>query len=96
MKFEINITLAAREETLQTFDYYENIRIGLGDDFLRDLEERYTAICENPYAFSYTDEKNILRDTKLHDFPFLIIYKIQADNVIVLSVHNTHKKPPSF
>ena len=96
MTFSIVVTRIVREETLDALNYYENIRSGLGDDFLEDLEERYTAIAANPYLFSYTDQLSILRDVNLHRFPFLIIYKIQANKIIILSDHNTYKKPPSF
>ena len=96
MRYKIVVTLAAREDTLLALNYYEDIRSGLGDDFLEDLEERYTAICKNPFAFSYTDSKRVLRDVGLNRFPYLVIFKIQSDHVLVLSVHNTHKKPASF
>jgi hypothetical protein len=96
MKYKIIVLLAAREDTLEALNYYESIRAGLGEDFLKDMEERYTAICANPYAFSYTDSKCVLRDVILNRFPYLVIFKIQSENVIVLSVHNTHKKPLSF
>ncbi len=55
MKYGIVVTLAAREDTLRALNYYEDIRVGLGEDFLEDLEERYIAICKNTFAFSYTD-----------------------------------------
>ncbi|MFI5195526.1 MAG: hypothetical protein ACHQD8_00415 [Chitinophagales bacterium] len=96
MKYKIIVTLAAREDTLEALNYYENIKPGLGEDFLEDLEERYIAICQNPYAFSYTDSKCVLRDVILNRFPYLIIFKIQSDHIIALSVHNIHKKPLSF
>ena len=96
MSFKIIVALTAREDTLQALNYYEDIRPGLGDDFLEDLEERYTAICKNPFAFSYTDNRRVLRDVALNRFPYLVIFKIQSASVLILSVHNTHKKPVSF
>jgi len=96
MRYKIIVTLAARENTLSAFIYYQNVRQGLGDDFLEDLEERYLAICENPYAFSYTDARCTLRDAILNRFPYLVIFKIQSEDVIVLAVHNMHKKPLSL
>ena len=93
MSFNIIVSLAAREETLTALNYYENIREGLGEDFLEDLEDRYSAICENPLAYSYTDSKCILRDVSLYRFPFVVIFKVESESVIILSVHNTHKKP---
>ena len=93
MKYKIIVTYAAREETLDALNYYEDIRVGLGDDFIEDLEERYVAISENPYAYSYTDDRCILRDVVLTRFPYLIIFKIESESVIIISVHNTHRKP---
>ena len=96
MKYKIIVTLAAREDTQQAFNYYENTHTGLGDDFLEDIEEQYIAISENPYEYSYTDNKRVLRDVILNRFPYLIIFKVQSEFIIVLSVHNIHKKPRSF
>ena len=96
MNFALNITLAAREDTLDAVRYYENIRPGLGDEFLDELEERYSAIGENPYYFSYIDSQNIIRDVVLNRFPYVVIYKIEQHHVTILSVHNCYQKPLSF
>lgn len=93
MTFDLSVTTKARYEAMEALNYYDNIQPGLGDNFLTDLEEKFAAICENPFAYSYIDEKGGLRDTMLKRFPYLVIFKIRQKEVIILSVHNRHKKP---
>jgi toxin ParE1/3/4 len=93
MKYNIVVTLAARQDTLDALNYYDAVRAGLGDEFLADLEERYEAICANPLAYSYTDSKNDIRNVILNRFPYLIIFRVQPPCVIALAIHNIHKKP---
>jgi len=92
MSFNLIVTLAAREDTLHAVIYYESVQEEFGGDFLKDLEDWYAAICKNPFAYSYTDSKSILRDVSLNRFPFVIIFKVEGVSVIILSVHNIHKK----
>lgn len=94
--YSLIVTRIAREDALDAFQYYESKLPGLGNDFLDELEDRYKAIIANPHAFSYTDGRCILRDVVLHRFPFVVIYKLEGDAIIVVSVHNCYKKPYSF
>lgn len=96
MNFLIKVTAGAREDTLNAFNYYQNIRVGLGEEFLKELEIKYIEISANPFANSYIDNRCIIRDVVIKRFPFLVIYKIESNYAIILSVHNTNKKPIIF
>ncbi len=93
MSYAILPTKKAIEETEDAAIYYEGVRPGLGFDFLNEVEERYKAISKNPFAYSYIDERNIIRDAALKRFPYVIIFSIEQDSVIVLSVHQTQQRP---
>jgi len=93
MNFNLTVTRKARLEALEALTYYDSIQPGLGDNFLTDLEERINTICENPYLYSYIDNKMVLRDTILKRFPYLIIFKIRSTRVIIVAIRNRHKKP---
>jgi hypothetical protein len=47
--------------------------------------QHYSAIAEDPL--------NILRDVKIPKFPFVVVYEITGNNIIVYAVHNTWKDP---
>jgi hypothetical protein len=47
----------------------------------------------HPEHYSYINEDyhRILRDVKLNKFPFVIVYEIAKNEVIIYAVHNTYK-----
>lgn len=95
MKFQLIITSPALQDTKDAYCYYEQIRAGLGEQFLENLERRYSSLSENPALYSYTDNKEIIRDVKVEGFPYLIVYEVTGSTVVIFSIHNTHKKPYS-
>lgn len=93
MKYTIFQTPIAKKETEDAVYYYESVSKGLGLAFLSEVEKKYDSISRNPFAYSYIDGRNLIRDVKLKRFPFVIIYKVEAERVVILSVHNTNKYP---
>ncbi len=93
MKYKILATSTAKKETEDAVFYYESVSSGLGLAFLKEIENRYASISKNPFAYGYVDNKNLMRDVLVKRFPFVIIYKIESDTVVILSVHHTHKEP---
>jgi mRNA-degrading endonuclease RelE of RelBE toxin-antitoxin system len=93
MKYKIYATSTAKKETADAVFYYENAQPGLGLAFLKEIENKYDAISKNPFAYGYIDNKNLVRDVLVKRFPFVIIYKVESDSVVILSVHHTHKIP---
>jgi hypothetical protein len=59
------------------------------------LQQGYNELSANPTFYSYIDEDplKILRDVKLEKFPFVVVYEIAEDQVVVYAVHNTYKHP---
>jgi len=93
MTYAIFTTTLANTETEDAALYYETVSSGLGLAFLNEIEKRYEFISKNPFTYGYVDNKELIRDVQIGRFPYVIIYKIEAERVIILSVHNTHKKP---
>ena len=91
--YKIRTTSVAKLETKKSVFYYEDIQKGLGLEFLEEIEKVYASISKNPFAYSFIDNKNLIRDVQIDRFPFVIIYKIESDTVVILSVHHTRKKP---
>ncbi len=93
MKYKLIITQNALQDEMEAYHYYEDIRPGLGDKFLESLENRYNALSEHPDYYSYSDSNKIIRDVAIDVFPYLIIYEVSGNYVIVFTIHNTYKKP---
>ncbi len=93
MDYNIIILPAAEKDTIEALIFYESQQVGLGDRFLNSLEESYKKLSHTPHYYSYIDSKNDLRDIKIKNFPFVIIYQIVEDRVLVLRVFNTNRNP---
>ena len=60
---EIIVTPFAELDTFDAYEWYEQERPGLGEEFLIQLENTYNKIAHNPTYNSYIDDKKELRFT---------------------------------
>ncbi len=96
MRYQLKVSATAYQETDYAYVYYEEQSPGLGERFLKSLEDSYLKLSQTPQYFSYIlDDKNI-RDTKIKSFPFVIIFQIEGNTVLVLRVFNTNRNPESL
>lgn len=95
MKYLLVIKDEAHNDVAQAYEYYENIQTGLGERFLNALIEKYNDMAVHPHHYSFIEEDNkqILRDVRLKAFPFLIVFEISTNEVIVYAVHHAHRHP---
>jgi hypothetical protein len=92
MNYQVIISLTARQEETDAYLYYEDKLEGLGDKFLQEVEASLNKISLNPTFFSYCDTSRSLRDFALQQFPFVIIYEILEEKIIVTNIHHTKKE----
>lgn len=71
--------------------WYNNIRDGLGDDFLLALDAKINTIIRNPKQFQnvYKNIRRALTDR----FPYSIFFTIENSTIIVLAVLHTGRNP---
>ena len=95
MSFTVIVKQEAHQDTIDAYNYYEEKLTGLGERFLSALRQRYAELSANPTFYSYIDEdpQKVLRDVKLEKFPFVVVYEIIENQVVVYAVHNTYKHP---
>lgn len=91
MIYELEIKEEADFEITEGYLYYERKRIGLGEEFLECIEYYLQRICENPKHFQI--KKKNYREAYIRRFPYLIIYEIEENAIIVYSVFNTPQNP---
>ena len=91
----MNYNLIIKEEAVQdiqkAFDYYEECKLGLGDRFLDTLDIYLDRIQQFP--LHYQIKNKTYREAFIKDFPFLIIFEIEDENIIVYAVFNTSRNP---
>lgn len=98
MAFNILITDEAQQDILSAYLYYEEQQTGLGERFLSELAYRYKDLSVHPqyYSFLAADTTQRLRKLKLPHFPYIILYQVINDDVIIHAVHNYHKNMRRF
>lgn len=87
MAYSLEIKDSANLEIIEAYLYYEEKRIGLGEEFLEHLDIYFTRIVTNPRHFP--EKRQPYREAFIKRFPFLIIYEIIKDKIIIYAVFNT-------
>ena len=91
MKYELEIKEEAVFDIKEAYLYYEEQRIGLGNRFL-DILETYLERVQK-YPEHYQIKRKPYREALIKDFPYLIIFEIEENKVIVYAIFNTWRNP---
>jgi len=91
MVYPLDVKNEANLEIIEAYLYYEEKRIGLGEEFLEHLDVYFERIRTNPKHFP--QKRKPYREAFIKRFPFLVIYEITNTKVIVYSVFNTWQNP---
>ncbi|HQO02926.1 MAG TPA: type II toxin-antitoxin system RelE/ParE family toxin [Spirochaetota bacterium] len=91
MKHSIIVIPEAEQDILSAFSWYEEKRTGLGHDFLLNLEAGLEVIVRDPYIFPV--EYKQTRKHLIKRFPYIIVYVIDKNHVIVLAVLHGRRNP---
>ncbi|RVT78558.1 type II toxin-antitoxin system RelE/ParE family toxin [Flavobacterium sufflavum] len=91
MKYTLEIKEEAVLDIKEAYLYYEERKIGLGNRFLDTLEIYLERVQQ--YPEHYQIRRKPYREAFIKDFPYLIIYEIEGNKVIVYAVFNTWRNP---
>ncbi|KFF06278.1 type II toxin-antitoxin system RelE/ParE family toxin [Flavobacterium reichenbachii] len=92
MVFKIKILPLAEKEIDESIQFYENRSKDLGKQFLTYLKSYLKVLKTNPELFEIKKQLRY-RELTLIKFPFVIIYEIIDNEVIVYSVFHTSRNP---
>ena len=81
----------ADAEVIAAAEWYDKQQLGLGGEFLDELEAALARIKIAPGAFGIIVRN--ARQHMLHRFPFGIVYRLETDCVFVLAVMHLHRDP---
>ena len=77
--------------TKDAYSWYEIQLEGLGESFLYELETGYKRILGNPTFYSFLE--NGFRRISLKRFPYIIIYEIDGNSIVVYAIFHTSRDP---
>ena len=92
MIFNIEISKLAYFELDEAVAFYESRKKGLGKEFMAYLKGYISILKTHPELFPIK-RKNIFRELPLKKFPFVIIYEIIENDVIIYSFFHTSRNP---
>jgi plasmid stabilization system protein ParE len=91
MSLPIVFRAEAQTEFDEAFDWYEQQRAGLGVDFLACVAEVLEHIGSLPGAYEVVFES--VQRAIVRKFPYLILYKVEPGQVVVLAVFHSKRDP---
>ena len=86
----------ANIDVLEAWTYYEEQQDGLGTRFVQRLDELLEKIAANPQHYAFIDHTKSRRDAALIIFPYIVVFEIIGDVVLIYRVFNTHQNPASL
>ena len=91
MTLPLVLLRAAREEFDDAFDWYEDERPGLGVAFDASVRETFARIVARPQLYQVV--LGDVRRAPVGRFPYLIFYRVEPDQIVVLSVFHSSRDP---
>ena len=85
----------ARDDMRKSAAWYDKHQAGLGDRFLSEVINTFRLIEVNPLHYQERFSKTF-RYAGAQDFPFVVVFKIKKQVVIVNSVFHTSRNPKRF
>jgi toxin ParE1/3/4 len=89
MRFEFS--KAAREEFLDSIEYYELQQSGLGIAFSEQVYTTIERIIDFPFGWTPLDDT--FHRCLVKQFPYALIYTVLNQVLIITAVMNLHRKP---
>jgi plasmid stabilization system protein ParE len=81
----------ARRELIEAGTYYASRNRKLVGRLELEVDRALNHICTFPYAAQSIDTRH--RSYKLHRFPYLLVYRVTAAELIVVAVAHAARKP---
>lgn len=91
MAAELIIAPEAQQDVDEAYDWYEDRRSGLGEDFLSCVDACIQAICRMPELHARVHED--YRRALVRRFPYGIFYEYTGGKVIVYGIFHASRDP---
>jgi toxin ParE1/3/4 len=93
--YRLQILRQARDDMQSSANWYNEQQAGLGERFLAEVIKTLRLTEAGPLHYEQKFSKKF-RFAKVHDFPFVVVFKIKNDLVVINSVFHTSRNPKKF
>ena len=94
MAARLVFTQEVKQDIAEAYTWYQNQRIGLGEEFLRSVEASFETIRRLPELRAPVQEN--YRRAMVRRFPYCIFYEFENTTVTVFSVIHTARDPAKW
>jgi plasmid stabilization system protein ParE len=84
MSLSISFRRAAREEFIESANWYKGKSLQLGLDFISEIERSISLAAENPLHYELIHKE--IRRIVAKRFPFSVYFRVEAKRIVVLAV----------
>jgi plasmid stabilization system protein ParE len=88
---QVKLSQQARAEIIAAKAWYERQAPGLGLEFARVVDAAVTGIARSPLQFQRLEDD--YRRIVLRRFPYMLIYVVEANEVVILSCFHQRREP---
>jgi len=88
---KVKVLTPAELELKEAYQYYDSQLLGLGARFLTSFEETVELIKKIP--FGWRKVSRYTRRINIKNFPYLILYVIDDNTVIITFICHSHRNP---
>jgi plasmid stabilization system protein ParE len=91
---EVVLLRAAQADIRRAARFYEEEAAGLGSDFLAEIDRAVGLLKQNPDLGAPLPRG--ARKLFLRRFPFLVMYRAEAEHILVLAIAHQRRHPSSW
>lgn len=91
MSYRLKIRLAAEADLAEAAQWYNQRQPGLGEKFLREVDQAIARVLENPLAFPVVRRRHEVRRVLTQRFPYRIFFSLKGDTIVVHAVLHGHR-----
>lgn len=90
-RYKLIVWEEAEQDITDAFYWYKQQLPGLESRFLKHLDDCFKIILNNPESFQFAYKKK--RQAVVKTFPFVIIYEVGKNEILVSAVFHTSRNP---
>ncbi len=91
MAYTVSVKPGAEEDIEHAYNWYEDQRQGLGEEFLTELVYCYKKLEQHPTAFGKVFKT--YRQVALKRFPYVVVFEVSKSEVIIYAIFHTSRHP---
>jgi len=89
--YKLLVRPLAANEIVDATDWYNEQKEDLGNEFIDELDGFFNNLLLNPFVYSYYDKP--VRQGKINRFPYIVVYEIFGELIVIYSVFMAKQNP---